>query len=1048
MPDGEAGPATLKALGIKLPLILPLTLNFELKEMAMKKLTVLWFFCLFTFAFCLASYAGQWTAHGYFYKPSMGASGQTEYNLFNQGLDQADAELFALDPPPGLVATPPLTYNSATGVLALPQASARASGYLASGDWSAFNAKEPAISLGTSLQYWRGDKTWQILNPAAVGAAPATAGTSILKGNGSGGTTAAVSNTDYAAVRDNGDPTYVWNGNKLLSRISDIWAGITGNLIVWGNNIYGTNLATVISTLGSTPAHLVVPTGSFTVSSSVTIPANITTEIKHGALFNITIPDVTIQGLSRASACVVTWAGHGLSTGNKVSIRNITQGSWKYLNGGIFPITKIDANSFSIPVDTSNTSVFPAYTPDSNGLVSQVLDIRGTIEAGAYQIFNAMPGKVAIAQGALRPDWWGAVAGMQPAENYPDTPPSGTVDSSPALQAMFYALPLDSAGRFQFSNGAYYLHSNIDLRSIVTTNNYVQCTIKLIGDNTVFYTDQPIIMMSRTPPNQYLANALASASYVVDGITWRGSGYWVPAPRGQIGLDLQCTYNSKISDCRFTDLGIGLRLLYDMMPEVSNCIAGNCSVVSYDVGDGGDYWPGAALGWPTNTGVFRSCRSYNYGAVLSNIAGLSSANPCVVTWTNHGLSNDDIIFIQGITQGSSTTWQSLNKRRFKVSAASTNTFTLTKMDGVTTFDTSTWPTYTPDSNGQYCAWNGGWRFRNAYMNIDSTCISEGANPVDDIMVDTLSTGAAANFSIPLSHIEDTPIGSNLYLRYSSGKIEWAAGSVDAYDSTGMIGTIILNGWNGATLRNPGDTGGSGSGNSVSWVFKYGGATSAGSDPTNPSYWYKGNVGPHIVNYQNGESNITAQKLAYSTAGGVQFTSNANLANTFGWYPGVRAESIYDTNYAQDSGGIGCHDNHDSTGTIIQNQLQPASMMHLKAGTGNPPMPISITSTGATQELVGFIPAGAEVLGFTAYVSSAIGGATSLSIGTDASPNLWINAMGVTSGSQGGLANATATGPAIYPASANVRLTANGGSFNGTGAVRIVCHYIALEPPLN
>jgi hypothetical protein len=265
----------------------------------MKKLTAFWFACLFTFAFCLASYAGQWTAHGYFYKPSLGASGQTEYNLFNQGLDQADAELFALDPPPGLVATPPLTYNAANGVIALPQASATVSGYLASGDWSAFNAKQPAISPGATSQYWRGDKTWQTLNPAAVGAAPATAGTSILKGNGSGGTTAAVSNTDYAAVRDNGDPTYLWNGNKLLSRISDIWASITGgNLIVWGSNIYGTNLATVISTIGSsTPANLIVPPGTFTISANVATTPNIRLLPQNGA--NISIPTgvtLTING--------------------------------------------------------------------------------------------------------------------------------------------------------------------------------------------------------------------------------------------------------------------------------------------------------------------------------------------------------------------------------------------------------------------------------------------------------------------------------------------------------------------------------------------------------------------------------------------------------------------------------------------------------------------------------------------------------------------------------------------------------------------------------
>lgn len=41
-------------------------------------------------------------------------------------------------------------------------------GYLKAVDWVTFNAKEPAISAGTSDQYWRGDKTWQTLNTDAI----------------------------------------------------------------------------------------------------------------------------------------------------------------------------------------------------------------------------------------------------------------------------------------------------------------------------------------------------------------------------------------------------------------------------------------------------------------------------------------------------------------------------------------------------------------------------------------------------------------------------------------------------------------------------------------------------------------------------------------------------------------------------------------------------------------------------------------------------------------------------------------------------------------
>ncbi len=471
-------------------------------------------------------------------------------------------------------------------------------------------------------------------------------------------------------------------------------------------------------------------------------------------------------------------------------------------------------------------------------------------------------------------------------------------------------------------------------------------------------------------------------------------------------------------------------------------MANQCSLVPYDCGDGYDYWPGAINHWPTNTGNFRNCRSYNYGAVLSNIAGLSSASSCVVTWTNHGLSNGDVIFITGITQGSSANWESLNNRRFKVSSAATNSFTLTLMDGSTTINTSTWPPYTPDTNGKYTAWNGGWRFRNAQMNMDAECISEGGNPVDDVFIDNISMAQIANYSIPLSHMEDTPLGANLYLRYDGGKIDWAKGSVDAFDTLAdAYGIISFTCWNGGILRMPGDNPSWG----PMWEFKKGsvygtGSSNSTNDPTNTSNWY-GGVAPYRLTIYNPEDMVnpyspstSAVQLSYYYCLGAYFARqpNYNTSRYSGSDGGVRCESVYNSNNAGDSGGVGCYDS-------TNNQ---ATMMHLKSAL------VPITVSAATQTISNFIPAGAIVYGFTAYVTTAIGGATSLSVGSAASPNLWLNAMGVAPGSQGTLANATATGPAIYPTAANVLLTANGGSFNGTGAVRICCHYIALEPPTN
>lgn len=64
--------------------------------------------------------------------------------------------------------TLPLIYNSATGVLGINQASGTQAGYLSLANWNTFNAKEPAVPLGTTAQYYRGDKTWQLLNTTII----------------------------------------------------------------------------------------------------------------------------------------------------------------------------------------------------------------------------------------------------------------------------------------------------------------------------------------------------------------------------------------------------------------------------------------------------------------------------------------------------------------------------------------------------------------------------------------------------------------------------------------------------------------------------------------------------------------------------------------------------------------------------------------------------------------------------------------------------------------------------------------------------------------
>lgn len=57
---------------------------------------------------------------------------------------------------------------TSTHTLNIPSSSAANRGLLTSANWDTFNNKEPAIATGAVTTYWRGDKSFQTLNQAAV----------------------------------------------------------------------------------------------------------------------------------------------------------------------------------------------------------------------------------------------------------------------------------------------------------------------------------------------------------------------------------------------------------------------------------------------------------------------------------------------------------------------------------------------------------------------------------------------------------------------------------------------------------------------------------------------------------------------------------------------------------------------------------------------------------------------------------------------------------------------------------------------------------------
>lgn len=91
----------------------------------------------------------------------------------------------------------------------------------------------------------------------------------------------------------------------------------------------------------------------------------------------------SITAATSASPCKLNKAAHGLSTGDTAHLSTFT-GDWAALNGNRYVVTRIDANNFTIPVDTSG---FTAYS--SNGGAFHTLPQAGeTVSADAQHYYQ------------------------------------------------------------------------------------------------------------------------------------------------------------------------------------------------------------------------------------------------------------------------------------------------------------------------------------------------------------------------------------------------------------------------------------------------------------------------------------------------------------------------------------------------------------------------------------------------------------------------------------------------------------------------------------
>ena len=101
------------------------------------------------------------------------------------------------------------------------------------------------------------------------------------------------------------------------------------------------------------------------------------------------------------------------------------------------------------------------------------------------------------------------------------------------------------------------------------------------------------------------------------------------------------------------------------------------------------------------------------------------------------------------------------------------------------------------------------------------------------------------------------------------------------------------------------------------------------------------------------------------------------------------------------------------------------------------------SAGPTSVVAGFLPANAIVYGVTGLVLSNIGGASTLEVGVSGTSNRYGSGIGTGTGSW---VRGLTGSPLAYYSDTDLILTASGGSFTGSGTIRLAVHFAELTLP--
>ncbi len=234
----------------------------------------------------------------------------------------------------------------------LPTASATKRGALSSADWSTFNGKQDYITAGTTLEYWRGDKTWQTLNTLVV---PEL--TNLYFTNARARTAISLTTTGSTGASTYDNSTGVFNipnyADQYVGTVTSVDMSVPTGLSVSGNPI--TTSGTLAVTFASGYS---IPTNASQTTWDTAYTNRITSLTTTGTSGAATLVSNTLNIPQYQAALTNPVTGTGTinklakfsATGSTITDSIITEAS------GVVTITSVAEESFKIYGDTGVTN--------------------------------------------------------------------------------------------------------------------------------------------------------------------------------------------------------------------------------------------------------------------------------------------------------------------------------------------------------------------------------------------------------------------------------------------------------------------------------------------------------------------------------------------------------------------------------------------------------------------------------------------------------------------------------------------------------------------